>query len=65
MTAALGLDQLSPSRKDGWKQLAEAQPRIQPDQLSSRQLKALDESARDSYSQQRAVWHANLTVRTE
>ncbi|WP_327007653.1 AAA family ATPase [Dactylosporangium sp. NBC_01737] len=65
MTAALGLDQLSPSRKDGWKRLAEAQPRMQPDQLSRRQLRALDESARDAYARQRAVWHANLTVRTE
>lgn len=63
--ASLGLDHLSPSRKDGWKRLAEAPPRPQPDQLNRAQLAKLGRDARDEYNQARAVWHANLTLRTE
>jgi len=65
MRAALGLDQLSPSRKDGWKLLAETPPRPQPDPLTHKQIRSLSADARDSYARARAIWHANLTVRTE
>jgi hypothetical protein len=65
MTGALGLDHLSPSRKDGFKTLADAPPRQQPELLDHAQIGQLGPGARDEYTHRRAVWHANLTIRTQ
>ncbi|MEV6314195.1 AAA family ATPase [Streptomyces sp. NPDC051776] len=54
------LDHLTLSRKEGLKRLAEAPSRPQPEALSRRQLKALNESARTEYDRHRRKWHANL-----
>ncbi|MFD3308609.1 AAA family ATPase [Streptomyces sp. NPDC058656] len=54
------LDNLTLSRKEGFRILAEAPPRPKPDLLTLKQLAALGETARAAYEKQRSVWHANL-----
>jgi hypothetical protein len=54
------LDNLTLSRKEGWKQFVEAARRIKPEQLSPVQLRALGENARADYDKARRIWHANL-----
>ncbi|OON82083.1 TniB family NTP-binding protein [Streptomyces tsukubensis] len=62
-TSPLGrplLDNLTLSRKEGFRQLAEAPRRIQPDKLTVKELAALSKPARAVYDRQRRDWHANL-----
>lgn len=54
------LDNLTLSRKEGFRQLAQAPPRIQPDALTAADLAALGAAARAAYDRQRRNWHANL-----
>lgn len=57
---SLGLDRLSPSRKEGWRRLAEAPDRTRPEALSRAQLDALTGDEKERYNDARAQWHANL-----
>lgn len=54
------LDHLTLSRKEGFKRLAEAPPRPQPEWLTRRELKALAEGALADYNGWRRKHHANL-----
>ncbi|KUF15945.1 AAA family ATPase [Streptomyces silvensis] len=54
------LDHLTLSRKEGFKKLAEAPARTQPEPLTRTQLAALGEAARAEYNRARRKWHANL-----
>ncbi|MFE2317519.1 TniB family NTP-binding protein [Streptomyces sp. NPDC059441] len=54
------LDNLTLSRKEGFRQLAESPGRIQPDKLTVEELAALSKPARAVYDRQRRDWHANL-----
>src|SRR4051812_48513606 len=56
----LPLDNLTLSRKEGFRQLAEAPKRIQPDLMTVGQLALLAEPARAAYNRLRRDWHANL-----
>jgi hypothetical protein len=59
------LDNLTLSRKEGFRAVAESPAREQPELLRERQLQALGDAARRHYNRQRAVWHANLpTIKT-
>lgn len=55
-----GLDRLSPSRKEGWRRLAEAPDRTRPPALSRPELDELDDESRERYDDACAEWHANL-----
>jgi len=57
-------DRLTLARKEGWKALAEAAPRTQPESHTLAQLKALRAPARAEYDELRKQWHANLTLKT-
>lgn len=54
------LSNLSPSRKEDFLLFAETPPRVQPEQLTLRQVKALSEEARADRARRLRVWHANL-----
>jgi hypothetical protein len=56
------LDNLTLSRKEGWRAYVEALPRPQPDPLTPRELAALTDRARSAYDRQRRIWHANLPI---
>ena len=57
-------DRLTLARKEGWKALAEAPPRTQPEPHTGTQLAALSAPARAEYDEARKQWHANLTLKT-
>ncbi|WP_030616302.1 AAA family ATPase [Streptomyces fulvoviolaceus] len=54
------LDNLTLSRKEGFRALAESPLRPKPDLLTLQQLAALGEAERAAYEKRRRVWHANL-----
>jgi hypothetical protein len=54
------LDNLTLSRKEGWRDYVEAPKRVRPEELSRRQIRRLSEEAADNYSQRRADWHNNI-----
>ena len=54
------LDNLTLARKEGWRRFVETPPRVQPERLSFRQLRALGDEARADYDRRRRYWHANL-----
>lgn len=54
------LHNLTLSQKEGFRQIAEAPLRPQPDLLTFAELKALTDKARSPYEKERRVWHANL-----
>jgi len=54
------LSNLTPSRKEDFLLFAETPPRVQPEQLTLRQVKALSEEARADRARRLRVWHANL-----
>jgi hypothetical protein len=54
------LDNLTLSRKEGWRDFVDAPRRIQPDRLTRRQISHLSDAARDIYNQRRNDWHANI-----
>lgn len=58
--AAPHLDNLTLSRKEGWKACTEAPKRIAPELLTKGQIRRLSEAAADIYKQRREDWHNNL-----
>ena len=54
------LDNLTLSRKEGFRDFVNAPARIQPELLTPRALAKLSDSARTEYDAQRRKWHANL-----
>lgn len=54
------LDNVTLSRKEGLRALADAEKRRQPELLTVRQIKSLSVPAFEVYQQDRRVWHANL-----
>jgi hypothetical protein len=56
------LDNLTLSRKEGWRATVEAAPRVQPELLTPQQLANLGDAARTAYDRQRCIWHANMPI---
>jgi AAA domain len=56
------LDNLTVSRKEGFRAFAEAPTRHQPENLTVAQLAALSDRARRDYNHRRSIWHANLPL---
>ncbi|GAB1815918.1 AAA family ATPase [Mycobacterium sp. MUNTM1] len=54
------LDNLTLSRKEGWREFVHAPKRDRPEALSRAQIRRLSETAADIYNQQRADWHNNI-----
>ena len=54
------LDNLTLSRKEGWREFVTAVPRVQPEVLTRRALSKLSEQAREDYDARRRKWHANI-----
>ncbi len=54
------LDNLTLSRKEGWREFVTAVPRVQPEVLTRRALNKLSEQAREDYDARRRKWHANI-----
>ena len=54
------LDNLTLSRKEGWRDYTEAPKRTAPELLSKAQIRRLNEAAADIYKQRRDDWHNNL-----
>lgn len=54
------LDNLTLSRKEGWREFVTAIPRAQPEQLTRRALNKLGAEARQDYEARRRKWHANI-----
>ena len=55
-----GLDNLTLSRKEDWQRFIHAPARVRPEQLTTTDLHALDETALARYNRRRRDWHANL-----
>jgi hypothetical protein len=53
---------LSPSRKAGWREYVDGEPRVRPDRRSMAQLQALSDCARDDYNEARHDWHPNIPI---
>jgi hypothetical protein len=58
------LDNLTLSRKEGWRAIVDAPPAQRPETLTVRQLHALSDSAVTTYNLRRSDWHANIRVKT-
>ncbi|MEV5568249.1 hypothetical protein AB0L54_36160, partial [Streptomyces sp. NPDC052196] len=58
--SASRLDNLTLSRKEGFRRLAEAPRRVRPEILTPRQLGALSTRARTDYDKRCRIWHANI-----
>lgn len=54
------LDNLTMSRKEGLRAMADAPARRRPDWLSPKQLADLSDAASEEYDDDRSVWHANI-----
>ena len=54
------LDNLSLSRKEGWRDMVQAPPREPPEQLSAREIRRLSSQAAEEYNEQRCHWHAQM-----
>ncbi|GAA1387892.1 MULTISPECIES: ATP-binding protein [Catellatospora] len=54
------MDNLTLSRKEGWKLFVDTPARQQPEQLSRPELRALGDAAASEYATCRRLWHANL-----
>ena len=50
------------STKEGWRRYVDEPPRVQPEQLTLAQLRALGKAAREDYDESRHDWHPNLAV---
>ena len=60
------LDNLTLSRKEGFRDTVESPPRQQPESLTIEQLRSLGSAALNEYNHKRSVWHANLpTIKTQ
>jgi hypothetical protein len=59
------LDNLTLSRKEGFRSVVESPPRQQPRTLTMRELDRLYPRQRAEYNRQRSIWHANFrTIKT-
>lgn len=58
--AAPSLDNLTLSRKEGWRDYVNAPKRIRPETLSKAQIRHLSDAAADIYNQRRGQWHNNI-----
>jgi hypothetical protein len=58
------LDNLTLSRKEGWRTIVDAPPAVRPETLTVRQLHKLSDSAVTTYNLRRSDWHANIRVKT-
>ena len=59
------LDNLTLSRKEGFRCVVESPPRQQPRTLTLRELDGLDSRQRLEYNRHRGIWHANFrTIKT-
>ncbi|MBX7133430.1 MAG: TniB family NTP-binding protein [Fimbriimonadaceae bacterium] len=56
------LQNISLGRKEDWAKVVHAEPRIQPDRLTIKQLEALAPAAKRDYDKRRRDWHANMGV---
>jgi AAA domain len=64
-TKKVTLDNLTLSRKEGFRSVVESPPRQQPRTLTMRELDGLDSRQRLEYNRQRGIWHANFrTIKT-
>jgi len=54
------LDNLTLSRKEGWRDYVEAPKRVRPEELSRSQIRRLSDAAADIYNQRRGDWHNNI-----
>ncbi len=54
------LDNLSLSRKEGWRDMVDAAPRVRPETLSVSQIRQLGTAAAEDYHQARSRWHAQM-----
>ena len=54
------LDNLTLSRKEGWRKFVDAPDRTRPRELTLAQIGAMDDAALQHYNRQRRDWHANL-----
>jgi hypothetical protein len=64
-TKKVTLDNLTLSRKEGFRSVVESPPRRQPRTLTMRELDRLDSRQRAEYNRQRSIWHANFrTIKT-
>lgn len=54
------LDNLTLSRKEGWRAYVEAPTRTQPEIMSRREIRRLSDAAADIYNQRRCDWHNNI-----
>ncbi|MGO9154454.1 AAA family ATPase [Mycobacterium sp.] len=54
------LDNLTLSRKEGWRDFTTAPKRECPDALSQAQIRRLSDAAADLYNQRRTQWHNNI-----
>jgi hypothetical protein len=59
-TPGVSLDNLTLSRKEGFRAFVEHPARTQPELLSEQQLASLTDDERRRYNRRRSVWHANL-----
>lgn len=58
--ASARLDNLTMSRKEGLRAMADTPSRRQPDRLLPKQLADLSEAALEEYQEDRSIWHANI-----
>lgn len=49
-----------PTRKEGWLEFVNGEPRERPEMMTPAQLKKMPSRARRLYDEQRKIWHANL-----
>lgn len=54
------LDNLTLSRKEGWRDYVQGLPRTRPEQLTKRKIHSLSEAAADMYNRRRTDWHNNM-----
>ena len=54
------LDNLTLSRKEGWREYVDAPKRVSPELLSKRQIRRLSDAAAELYNEQRTDWHNNI-----
>ena len=54
------LDNLTLSRKEGWRDYVDAAKRSRPDDLSKGEIRRLSDAATDIHNQRRGDWHNNL-----
>jgi hypothetical protein len=56
----MALENFSPSPKEGWAAFVQAPPRVQPEWLTHRRIRALSKEPAAEYNERRSAWRANL-----